>query len=107
MARVGLRPAGSVTPRFDVDKDGVSGLLIRGLDDAMYVKHWQTGQADPYPPDYDLPVLPDVWKDVIEPGDLVSADADGVLWRYDADGAGKLHAKVKVGQGWNTHKALY
>ncbi|MFF9313034.1 FG-GAP repeat domain-containing protein [Streptomyces sp. NPDC014748] len=91
----------------------MSDLLVRGLDDAMYVKHWQTGQADPYPPDYDLPVLPDVWKDVIEPGDL---DGDGVpeLFVLAPNGAltlkpskAYLGKKDWVGAGWQMYNKVF
>ncbi|WDM16161.1 VCBS repeat-containing protein [Streptomyces lavenduligriseus] len=112
-ARAGVRAAGSVTPRFDVDGDGVSDLLIRGLDDAMYVKRWQTGHAETYPPSYNLPFLPDVWKDVIEPGDI---DGDGVpdLFVLTPDGTLTLNpSKVYLGKkewkqsGWQKFNKIF
>ncbi|MFD7020627.1 FG-GAP repeat domain-containing protein [Streptomyces sp. NPDC059928] len=55
-------------PRFDLDKDGRSDLLVRESNDRLYLEPWKFTQNPEVPNNYGA------FKDLIEPGDL---DGDG------------------------------
>ncbi|MGW1869626.1 FG-GAP repeat domain-containing protein [Streptomyces mauvecolor] len=55
-------------PRFDLDKDGVSDLLVRHPDDSLALEPWKFATNPSVPNSYGT------FKDLIEPGDL---DGDG------------------------------
>ncbi|MCT9094353.1 VCBS repeat-containing protein [Streptomyces sp. ASQP_92] len=108
----GVRATGKVVPRFDADKDGVSDLLMRGLDDQLHLARWKTGEAELYVPGYTLPDPAGTWKDVIEPGDL---DGDGgpELLVLGPDGSLKLVPSNGYGKpvwsemGWQIYNKVF
>ncbi|GAA2467307.1 VCBS repeat-containing protein [Streptomyces mauvecolor] len=97
--------AGTVTPRFDVDKDGVSDVLVRTLDDSLYVKGWKDDKTALYTSDKTA------FKDLIEPGDI---DGDGApeLLTLSASGTltltpSKWGAKGWSEGGWNIYNKVF
>ncbi|WP_143676334.1 VCBS repeat-containing protein [Streptomyces sp. TLI_146] len=86
--------AAPMTPRFDVDRDGVSDLLVRTLDDSLYLKGWKQEKSTLY-------VTPDGgFKDLIEPGD-VDGDGHPELLILSPSGTLTLESNLTA-TGWGT-----
>ncbi|MEU8698490.1 VCBS repeat-containing protein [Streptomyces sp. NPDC048680] len=81
-------------PRFDVDGDGYSDTLYRGIDGNHYII--PTNGGDSYPFTLDSSSPNERFKDVITPGDL-NGDGNPELLTLSATGKLSLH------QAWNTN----
>ncbi|WP_405700690.1 FG-GAP-like repeat-containing protein [Streptomyces sp. NBC_01383] len=81
-------------PRFDVDGDGYSDTLYRGIDGKYYISPTNGGDTYPFTLNTDDPN--ERLKDVITPGDL-NGDGDPELLMLSATGKLSLH------QAWNTN----
>ncbi|WLQ35975.1 VCBS repeat-containing protein [Streptomyces castrisilvae] len=99
-------------PRLDLNGNGDSDLIYRGLDGYLYVK------AGPYTPDYQywLPAtdLREMYKDVIAPGDLngdgppeiLTLSATGTLTLYPSAGEERTSPPTWSGDGWQKYNKI-
>ncbi|MEU4351828.1 VCBS repeat-containing protein [Streptomyces sp. NPDC023838] len=111
--RVAVHGAGaagaSVAPRFDVDRDGISDLLVRSLDDSLYLKGWKTDKSTLY----DTSI--GAFRDLVEPGD-VNGDGRPELLVLSPSGTLELRSGLTAGgwdgtpwseSGWNIYNKLF
>ncbi|WHM36534.1 VCBS repeat-containing protein [Streptomyces sp. BPTC-684] len=93
-ARLAGAASAPVTPRLDVDRDGISDLLVRGLDDSLYLKGWKQDKNLLY----ETPR--GGFRDLIEPGDV---DGDGHPELLVLSPSGTLTLESNLTEsGWGT-----
>ncbi|WP_317453813.1 VCBS repeat-containing protein [Streptomyces sp. CBMA152] len=103
-----LAAAHPAKPRLDLNKDGVTDLLYRGLDSKTYLETWKEKENAEFANSFGT------YKDLITPGDL-DGNGSPELLTLGADGTLSLYADVSnngasyptwSGGGWNAYNKV-
>ncbi|MGW2590001.1 FG-GAP repeat domain-containing protein [Streptomyces sp. NPDC001515] len=98
-------------PRLDVDDDGYSDTMYRGIDGNLYVEPSTGAEGHPYTINGDYEEL---YKDIVAPGDLdgggrpefLTLSATGTLSLFQSWGADSTGYATWSGKGWNIYNKL-
>ncbi|MFF8846680.1 FG-GAP repeat domain-containing protein [Streptomyces sp. NPDC015127] len=99
----------------DIDGDGRADIVARGTDGSLYLYAGTGVYTAPFKARKLIGTGWNQFNKFVAPGDLTAdgradllvRNADGVLYRYDANGRGGFHPRVQVGTGWNTYSTLH
>lgn len=94
----------------DLDRDGVPDYVARTTSGVVRWRHQSSGQwvnsqiATGWKSVRQILVPGDVSGDALP--DLVSVDANGVLWRYTGNGKGGFGTRTKLSTGWKAYSQV-
>ncbi|MFI2368530.1 FG-GAP-like repeat-containing protein [Streptomyces sp. NPDC018833] len=99
----------------DIDGDGRADIVARAKDGSLHLYAGTGVAAAPFKAKKLIGTGWNQFSRFVAPGDLTGdgradllvRNADGELYRYDADGKGGFKAKARIGTGWNTYNGLY